>query len=423
MQKSTIKNFAFRKESGIASLISVIIILTVSVVVLGSFALSVSNTLKNEQRTPQSFSAYYASEGALEDTMVRIRKGLPLPSSGPETIGPASVSVSISSVGVSTKTISATAQVGSVYKTNQVTTTLMDGKVGFNYGAQVGDGGLTMNNNSSVWGNIYSNGPISGSSGAYIFGTALAASTSTISSVIVTGNATAYSFSNCTVMGKLTVISGGSVSNCPSKTTANQDTPLSKMPFPMDNTWITAWENQATQGGTVNGNVSLSGITSYGPKKINGNLTIGNNAIVTITGTIYVTGTVTISNNAWVQLAWSYGSKSDVIISEGRVILSNNILLMGSGNPSSFLMVTSLSASQDPAYPAINLNNNALNSILYAPNGVITIANNADVMEVTAYKLALGSNAGITYFSGLQSTQFNMGGTVNWNITGWQEVP
>jgi hypothetical protein len=412
-----------KSQKGIASLITILVILSISALVIGSFSLSTANNISSQKNTLKSFDSYYASESALEDTVLRIKKGLTLPQPTPQPIGDSVVTVNISPVGASTKTITTISAYGDIYRSTQATTVLVDGKVGFNYGAQVGAGGLVMQNNSEVTGNVFSNGPVTGSSGTVIKGTALVAGNNSISGVTVNGDATAYSFSNCTIIQKRTSVEGGTVTNCPAGSSATQPSPLSPAPFPIDESLINTWKNQANQGGVVNGNVSLSETQAYGPKQINGNLTIGNNATITLNGTVYVTGTITISNNATVKLASSYGTKSDVLFSDGVIIINNNTQLKGSGNASSFLMVMSLSNSLDQSNPAINLGNNGEGTIIYAPNGMIVVNNNAGVKEVTAYKLLLVNNTEIKYASGLANTQFNTGSSTGWGISGWQEVP
>ena len=430
MHKNILKNLSALKlcaraksQNGIASLITIIVILSISALVIGSFSLNTANNISSQKNTLKSFGSYYASESALEDTILRIRKGLALPQPTPQPIGDSSVTVNISSIGSSTKTVTAVSAYGDIYRSTQATTVLVDGKVGFNHGAQVGEGGLTMQNNSKVEGNVFSNGPVTGSSGAVIKGTTLVAGNNSISEVTINGDATAYSFSDCTVLQKRTSVDGGTVTNCPAGSSATQPSPLSPAPFPIDESLINTWKNQANQGGVVNGNVSLSGTQSYGPKQINGNLTIDNNATITLNGTVYVTGTITISNNATVKLASSYGTKSDVLFSDGIIIITNNTQLKGSGNANSFLMAMSLSDSMDQFNPAINLGNNGDGAIIYAPNGMIVVNNNAGVKEAVAYKLLLVNNTEIKYDSGLANTQFNMGSSAGWGVSEWQEVP
>lgn len=431
MHKNILKKISTSKlcadtnsQYGITSLITIIVILSISALVVGSFSLNTANNISSQKNTLKSFGSYYASESALEDAVLRIKKGLSLPQPTPQPIGGSNVTVNISSVGASTKTISAVSAYGDIYRSTQATTVLISGRTGFSYGAQVGEGGLTMQNNTKVDGNVFSNGPIVGSSESVIIkGTALVAGNNSISEVTINGDATAYSFSDCTIVQKRTNVTGGTVNNCPAGSSATQSNPLDPMPFPIDSALIDAWKARAGQGGTVNGNVTLSGTKSYGPKKIIGDLTIDDNATVTLNGTVYVTGTITISNNSTIKLAASYGTQSDVLFSDGIMIINNNTLIRGSGNSSSFLMVMSLSNSLDQLHPAIDLGNNGNGTIIYAPNGLIVVSNNSEVKEVTAYKLSLINNAEIEYTSGLANVQFNMGSSAGWGVSGWQEIP
>ena len=110
-------------------------------------------------------------------------------------------------------------------------------------------------------------------------------------------------------------------------------------------------------------------------------------------------------------------------MADGRFITDPGIILQGSGNPSSFLMILSLSDSQDEDGPAIDVKNNLTGAIVYAANGLVVINNGVIVKEVTAYKLLMKENATLNYSSGLASTQFNMGSSAGWSISGWQEIP
>ncbi|KKR09811.1 MAG: hypothetical protein UT37_C0010G0016 [Parcubacteria group bacterium GW2011_GWA2_39_18] len=412
-------------QDGITSLITIIVILSISALVVGSFSLNAANNISSQKNTLKSFGSYYASESGLEDAVLRIRKGLALPQPTPQPIGDSSVTVNISSLGSSTKMVTAVSAYGDIYRSTQTTTILTDGKAGFNYGAQVGEGGLTMRNGSAISpGNVFSNGSINGSPNKpLIAGDVLVAGNNLIQSMIISGNATAYSFGDCTIIQKRTNVTGGTVDDCPAGSTSSIATPLDPIPLPVDDGLLNAWKSSAQAGGIINGNVTLSGIQSYGPKKIIGNLTIDNGSTITLNGTVWITGNVTISNNATIKLNTSYGTKSDVLMADGRFITDPGIILQGSGNPSSFLMILSLSDSQDEDGPAIDVKNNLTGAIVYAANGLVVINNGVIVKEVTAYKLLMKENATLNYSSGLASTQFNMGSSAGWSISGWQEIP
>ncbi len=65
---------------------------------------------------------------------------------------------------------------------------------------------------------------------------------------------------------------------------------------------------------------------------------------------------------------------------------------------------------------AIALNNNASGVILYAPNGTITVSNNAAANQITAKTLNLSNNTTINYVNGLQSVSFSNGPGGSWTF-------
>src|SRR3989344_9279349 len=72
----------------------------------------------------------------------------------------------------------------------QVTATTGTTNISFNYGVQVGLGGLDMSNSAHIIGNVYSNCDIVGTNCARIQGTAIVAGVGIISGMDVDGNAT-----------------------------------------------------------------------------------------------------------------------------------------------------------------------------------------------------------------------------------------
>lgn len=337
----------------------------------------------------------------------------------------------------------------------QITVSNGSKNIGFNYGVQVGVGGLLMDNNSSVAGNVYSNSNVTGS--GTITGTAIAGGASgTISGVTVSAGASAHNVTNATVTGNVNTfaLSGGtvtgnvsasSVANCTingnavyntksscsitgTETTPNNNVPADPtiQPLPIDQTQINAWITDATNGGTV-GNQTISGSVSLGPKKINGNLTLNNNSTLTVTGTLWVTGAITFNNNSTLQLSSSYGSLSGVVIagtsgssSAGVINAQNGSTISGSGTAGSYVLL--LSQRDDPTNTAISVANNAAGAIFYAGTGVINLYNNSTIKEATAEKIYMNPNAILTYASGLASAQFSSGPAGGWEflVGTWQ---
>lgn len=208
-----------------------------------------------------------------------------------------------------------------------------------------------------------------------------------------------------------------STNNSPACDTSRPD-PV-QVPMPISEQNILDWKDEALTGGTYTGNYIVDDTSaSLGPKKINGNLIVTNNANLTITGTVWVTGDITISNNAIVQLHSSYLSSDAVMINDGIVDVSNNAVFYGSGTVGSYIMILSTSSSSS----AITLGNNAGAIVLYAANGTVNVSNNAGAKGINGYYIHLNNNAVITYESGLMDSNFVGGPSGSWNISQWKET-
>lgn len=185
--------------------------------------------------------------------------------------------------------------------------------------------------------------------------------------------------------------------------------------MPISDALIAQWTAEADAGGTITGNVTYDGTSNTaGPKKITGNLTITNNASLTLNGTLHVVGDLTLNNNGVISLASGYGANTGMIIVDGKVTIGNNFTFNGSGTPGSYVMVLTTNTSLDPVSPAMTLANNSANSIFYASDGMISVSNNATLKEVTAFKLYLQNNAAVTYESGLANVNFSSGPGGGW---------
>lgn len=172
-----IKFFFRQNERGFAAFFVTILILAV-VFGIGTsiFILSYGEQkiIKNVARSSQ---AYYAAESGLEDAILRVKKSINLPSSySIVSSNGTTASVSVEEPNVNTKIITSNANAADVFRKLKTQLTIETINPQFFYGAQAGDLGIVMENNSRVEGvggssgNIYSNGSISGDSGATITG-------------------------------------------------------------------------------------------------------------------------------------------------------------------------------------------------------------------------------------------------------------
>ncbi len=229
------------------------------------------------------------------------------------------------------------------------------------------------------------------------------------------GNAYANNIKNSTIRGT-NYCQTGSGNNKTCNTTLAD--PVS-VDMPISDQNIIDWKAAAEAGGVINGNYSLdSSNGTIGPKKISGDLSVQNNATLTISGTLWVTGNINIDNNATVRLASGYGSAEGLIIADGTVTIGNNVTFLGSGTTGSYVTILTTSSSTS----AINLQNNAGAVILYAANGTVNVSNNAGAKSITAYNIVLSNNATITYDSGLANANFSSGPSGSYNILSWKET-
>ena len=263
-----------------------------------------------------------------------------------------------------------------------------------------------------------------------------------LSNVLVKGNASANTIGNSDICGDAyyQTIDSGSLSflNSPSSPCSSPltpgtahpnspDPPLQNMPISESN--INQWKQDAEQGGVRSGDLVVSSNMSYGPKKIEGNLTVSANQILTLTGAVYVTGNIQISNGGSVRCAVSYGENSCVLMADGWVHIENNGVFSGSGQAGSYIMLLSNSLCDGSSSSgctdhnsAIDLHNNAVGAVFYAGNGLIYLHNGVEVSELTGKKLHLENNAIIRYAQGLASASFSSGPGASWQIETWQEI-
>lgn len=335
----------------------------------------------------------------------------------------------LTSVGTTSEGVTARVKIDS--------TTIPDGDDGlvFTYALQVGQDGAYVANNATVNGTVYSNGNITCGTNGRINGDAYSALTDgSISGCRVDYDAHADRILNSDIYRNAyfrtdpSDITGTTVSGT---RFPNQTTPVQSSIPELD---IDFWHTSAEAGGTTNGNLSPETGTTIGPLKIVGDLTIGGDNVITLAGPIWVTGNVTIENGATIQLASSFGANGTVILADhptdkatyGRITVSNNAIINGSGNALSHILIVSTNTSTSDSEPAIELGNNAEGAIFYATDGSIRIQNNAIVKSVVGQRLYLNNNAAVTYVqSEMIGTNFSNSPGGSWRLIGdtWRQVP
>ena len=361
-----------------------------------------------------SRQSYFLAEAGVEDVVYRLSTAQPVDATETLTLGGSSATTVTVDTEVG-KEVTTTGSVSEAVRKIKTNLSIGDG-VAFFYGIQIGAGGFSLSNNAGVNGNIYSNSTVSGTNGSFVTGSVSAVTS--ISGVTVgtglVGDANAPTVNNATVRGTL-YCKSGSGNNKSCNTSGTNPTVL---PLPITDEQITDWKSEAAVGGTI-GSQNLSGTNNVlGPVKISGNLTLSNNAKLTVMGSIWVTGNVTLSNGSEVVLHSSYGANDGMVIVDGVSTLSNSSTFSGSGNSESYIMLLSTNTTGN----AIVLQNNAGAVILYAPYGTVQVSNNAGLNQVTAKTVSLQNNAVINYEQGMVDASFTSGPSGGFEITSWKEV-
>ncbi len=226
-------------------------------------------------------------------------------------------------------------------------------------------------------------------------------------------------------MGNGSVIQGNAHANTINNVTINKDayyqsifnstvlgsshpnsTDPAPIALPISSSNISDWQAEAAQLGVTNGNI-VGCPATLGPGKFVGNLTTGNSCTITVKTPIWITGNATIGNSIIFKMDSSLGSSSGVMIVDGTTTFSNGDDLRGTGVSGSYL--TLLSTYNSQITPAIVTGNSSITGILYAPFGIISLANNATFKEAVAWQINMGIGTTLTYDSSLIATFFSAG--------------
>jgi hypothetical protein len=177
--KKLMQPIKLKADTGQAMMAVVVIFLFISIIIGANASVIALAEVKQEKVLLNSKKSYFLTEAGIEDAVYRIKNGKNISVSETIITAEGQVDTSISDV-LGNKEIVASADInGNIRKVE----TFLSSTFGFDffYGAQVGEGGIEMNENSRVEGadgaagNIYSNGPIVGEQGAIITGDATVA--------------------------------------------------------------------------------------------------------------------------------------------------------------------------------------------------------------------------------------------------------
>lgn len=380
-------DFRFRQgysgQAGQAMMVATMFFLAVSITIIFGMVGPIVREQKIVSKLLISSQSYFLAEAGLEDVVYRLGTGKTVGSTEVLSLG-GNTATTITTDTAEGKEVVATGDVLRSIRKVKADVVLGTGAT-FHYGVQIGTGGFVLNNNAGIEGNVYSNSSITGSNGSFVTGDAFA-------------------------VGNITNVDVG----------GQKKTGVEPQAFPIAESDIANWKDEAALGGTFVGNKTLSGITNVlGPLKIQGNLTLDIGAKLTMTGTIWVTGNLTLSNNSTIALSSGYGTGDGLLVIDGNSDLSNGSTLSGSGTTGSNIMLLSTNTSGD----AVSLSNNSSGGLMiYAPNGTVALSNNAEIRQVSAKTLSLANNVVLEYEQGVINVNFTSGPGGGYDIDSWKEV-
>ena len=153
-------------QVGQAAITMVLALLSTTIVLVVALGVLTFNEVKKLNNIVKSAQSYYAAEGGIEDAVLRVKNGMSYQASYNLIVGSGDTDVTLTGP-LDNLTITSAGDVNGRIRKVAVNLAAQPSEtdVDFNYGVQVGDGGLVMKSNSQVVGNVYANGSINGPSG------------------------------------------------------------------------------------------------------------------------------------------------------------------------------------------------------------------------------------------------------------------
>ena len=167
-------------KGGQVMMTTVVIFLFISIAIMSTAAVSAAKGAKVNTILLASKKSYFLAESGMDDAIFRIKNGKQISASETITTASGQVTTDISDISGG-KQITSEGDTSSHIRRLQIDLSKATYGFEFFFGAQVGEGGLEMDQNSRIEGagaavgNIYSNGAITGENGATITGDATVA--------------------------------------------------------------------------------------------------------------------------------------------------------------------------------------------------------------------------------------------------------
>jgi hypothetical protein len=149
-----------RGEQGQAVIIAILLFSVGSFIFIGGMTSAAFGDIREVTTLTRSKQSFYLSEGSLEDVVYRIKNTYSVASVETLTIGSHTATTTVTDISGG-KILTALGDASELIRTSEVK--IIEGTgASFFYGMQSDIGGVYMENSSSVIGNLYSNGTVTG---------------------------------------------------------------------------------------------------------------------------------------------------------------------------------------------------------------------------------------------------------------------
>lgn len=163
-----------KRRGGYAALMTVVIVLGAGLTIVGSFAFFALNEARINRAYVKAVEAGTAAESGMEDMVYRLVSGKQTAASDTLAVGNAVAETTLTQNG-SERIIRSEGVRENYHQSMEARMDVAADSVSFFYGVQVGAGGMTMDSNAQIDGNVFSNGSVTGSAGAAVTGAAVVA--------------------------------------------------------------------------------------------------------------------------------------------------------------------------------------------------------------------------------------------------------
>ena len=436
----------FVKKPNEKGMISMIMMLFVSAVVL-TISVSVASLAMGEMKMAKNGVAsvektFYIAESGLNIALYRLFSD---PSPGSYTIDVDGVEVAVEVLlnpGESYQRIvrvKATTPDNKVRRVQAIVDTDSFG-VALDYAVQGGDGGITMENNSVIEGDVYSNGNIVAENNSYIQGEVWAAENHMLEGADVSENVHVYEIIDSLIGGDAYY----NIIDTDTEVTGALHPGASELDtedFPITDEDIENWKSEIVDEVGANssecpesydaGYYCIMSDTVLETTKIVGTssepigLYLDGDSQLILGGNLWVTGDIIFDNNGVdgvVKAKEELGGASVAIISDGKVDIGNNFGIEGSGDERSYVLLISTNDSLDVGSPAIYASNNSDSIIFGAPHGVLKVKNNGEVNAAFSKELYLEQNSKVIFNNSLSAFSVVSSDENFINVVDWQEL-